>query len=76
VSRRLFRVTTKGPSAPKYSREHYVVAAEAGVAYQVVRSDLDQRSYGFPEDRALDSVELIAEQAEYPECGTRLHFQS
>lgn len=76
MSRRLFRVTTKGYSAPKYGRDHYVVAADAGSAYQVVRSDLDRRNYGFTDDRALAKVELLAEQAEYPECGTPLHFQS
>lgn len=72
MSRRLFRVTTKGLT----TREHYVVAADAGSAYQVVRSFLDAKEWGFSKDRALDKVELIAEQAEYPECGTILHFQS
>ena len=76
MSRRLFLVTTKGVSAPKYGRQHYVLASDAGAAYQVVRSVLDNRDYGFRDDRALDKVELLAEQAEYPECGMPLHFQS
>ena len=72
MSRKLFRVTTKGLT----DRGHYVVAAEAGAAYQVVRSFLDTKDWGFPKDRALDKVELVAEQQDYPECGTILHFQS
>ena len=70
MSRRLFRVKTKS------MHEHFVVAADAGVAYQIVRHFLDTKDWGFPKDRALDKVELIAEQADYPECGTILHFQS
>ena len=72
MSRRLFRVSTRGMDV----REHYVVAADAGSAYQVVRSFLDQHNLGFVKDRALNKVELIAEQTDYPECKVILHFQS
>lgn len=72
MSRKLFRVETKGMK----DRIHYVCASDAGSAYQVVRSFLDQKDWGFRDDRALKSVDLVAEQADYPECGTILHFQS
>ena len=45
MSRKLFRVTTKGLT----DRGHYVVAAEAGAAYQLVRSFLDAKDWGFVE---------------------------
>lgn len=72
MSRKLFRVETVGMK----DRIHYVVASDAGAAYQAVRSCLDQHEWGYVNDRALKSVDLVAEQDEYPECGTMLHFQS
>ena len=70
MSRRLFKVTIRALEV------HYVIAADAGSAYQLVRHDLDTKSRHFNDERALKSVELVAEQADYPECGVRLHFQS
>ncbi len=50
----------------------YVVAADAAEAYRTVRADLDKRDYGFPKNRELLSVELVAEDYEYTETGSRL----
>jgi hypothetical protein len=70
MSRRLFKVTIRA------REDHYVVAADAGTAYQIVRHDLDTKDRWPTDSRALKTVELIAEQVDYPECGVRLHFQS
>ena len=50
----------------------YVVAPNAEMAYQEVRVYLDKEDIGFVGERALEAVELLAEDCEYPECGTRL----
>jgi hypothetical protein len=65
---KLFKVDLRDYSFGSF----YVIADNAGQAYQKVRAELDARDLGFREGRALKSVELIAEDAEYPECKTRL----
>lgn len=75
--RKLYRVTLKGmfsnnSSSPVYGVS-YVVADNPSEAYNVVQNDLVQRDIGFDHQRALDKVELIAEDTEYPDCRTRLY---
>jgi hypothetical protein len=69
MSRRLFKVTLRA------LEEHWVVAADAHAAYEAVRSFCDRNDRWTYDKRALKTVELIAEQNDYPECGTRLHIQ-
>ena len=45
---------------------NYVVAPDSERAYERVKADLDTRDYGFYKDRALDRVELVAEDVPYP----------
>ncbi len=52
--------------------EFYVVAKDPTNAYKKIRTDLDDRDYGFSKDREMETVELIAEASEYPDCETRL----
>jgi hypothetical protein len=50
----------------------YVIAANPDHAYKKVREFLDTKDYGFRNDRALDKVELMAENYEYSETQTML----
>lgn len=52
----------------------YVIAKDAGEAYKILRDDLDKRDLGFSSDRAMDTVELIAQNTEAPECGIKLYI--
>lgn len=52
----------------------YVVAEDAHDAYMRVRADLDKRDLGFRHERALQSVELMADATEYPDCGRTLYL--
>ena len=63
----LYRVMLNG-----MYRASYVVAPNAEMAYLEVRAYLTMHDIGEPEDRALKTVELLAEDNEYSECGTRL----
>lgn len=67
----LFRVTLRG-MRDSYGVS-YVVADDAGKAYEHVLADMNKRDIGFSKDRALDKVELLAEEYEYAKCGTRLY---
>lgn len=41
-------------------------------AYNKLLSFLNKEDLGFFSDRALDKIELIADDERYPSCGTRL----
>lgn len=49
-----------------------MVAESADVAYDKVRLYLEDGKIGFPYQRELKSVELLAEDVVYPDCGVRL----
>ncbi|MFA5388092.1 MAG: hypothetical protein WC322_06965 [Candidatus Paceibacterota bacterium] len=74
---RLYRVTCKGMTSiiGGESTAHgcvYVVAYDPSEAYRMVRAYLDKHGWGFPKDRAMDRVELLAEEGLYPDCGYHL----
>lgn len=76
---KLFKVTCKGMQHPSTSSGAifgvaYVVAQDAGTAYQMVADALECRDIGFPRDRELHSVELISEATDYPACGPILYL--
>ncbi|MDY6957638.1 MAG: hypothetical protein SVK08_00640 [Halobacteriota archaeon] len=50
----------------------YVIADNPNEAYKIVRSYLDKRDLGFVRERALESIEFLAETGDYPECLTQL----
>lgn len=71
---KLYKVNLRGArslNGNDYST-FWVVAKDPTQAYSLVRSELDSRNLCFPHDKELLSVELIAEDCEYPECRTRL----
>lgn len=61
---KLFRVTCCGMQLSVRSRPHgitFVVAKDAAAAYDAVRKRLDECGLGFPYERELSSVELVAD---------------
>ena len=71
---KLYKVKLIGMSSSistKYN-ESYVVANDSNEAYLKVRSFLDRNDIGFVNQRELDSVQLLAEDTQYPECKTIL----
>jgi len=77
MTTKLYRVTMRGAlnwSGTQGSHGvSFVMARESNEAYNIVRADLGRRDLGFANDRELKCVELIAEDTEYPDCGTRLY---
>ena len=71
VRQKLWRVRLRGSGMEKYNPSH-VIAPDATAAYQAIRCELDRLDYGFSKDRELLSVELVAEDYEYTETGSRL----
>ena len=70
----LYRVTCKGMTGGNPAHGlGYVLAENAGDAYKKMRAALDKADVGSDRDRALDKIELLAEEGEYPECGFALH---
>lgn len=51
---------------------HYVVAPHPTLAYEMIRNKFDAEDYGFRNQRGLQSIQLIAEATQYPECKVRL----
>lgn len=74
---KLYRVTLRGMT---YSTTgvvegiSYVVATGAEEAYQKIKKRLDDKNYGFREDRELDKVELLASTYEYTDTKTLLYL--
>jgi len=68
---KLYRVTLRGFIGSDY-RVSYVVCKNCNDAYLTVLIALANKDLGFPKERELLSVELIAEDAQYPDCETRL----
>lgn len=51
---------------------HFVVASDPTTAYNQIRKTYDDADYGFAKERAMRTIELIAEAREYPENKVRL----
>lgn len=52
----------------------YVVANDPQQAYEQLRASLAKKDIGYSKDRELESVELLAEEGYYPECGMKLYL--
>lgn len=65
---KLYEITLRGLSMPRF----YVVAADPTEAEVILSKDLKQKDWGFDEDREIKTIELLAEQADYPRCKHRL----
>lgn len=67
MSLKLYKVTLKNLA------NSYVLANDPTEAYKTVRADLDKRDIGLTKHRVLDRIELLAEDVERPDCGTRVY---
>ena len=70
MTKKLYRITLLGRLG-----NFFVVAQDPESAYRTLRNDLDKRDYGFRKDRAMKAIELLAEDAQYPECDIRLYVE-
>ena len=52
----------------------YIVAVNPNDAFMKVKLYLEDKKIGFISDRELESVTLIAEQTDYPNCKTKLYI--
>lgn len=74
-TKKLYRVELKGMTSNYGSTAYgnsFVVAKDPTEAYQKVREYLDSKDLGFPHERELDTITLLAEEGDYPECRTQL----
>lgn len=76
-TKKLYRVTLRAWKGTDHCpmKENFVVAENSHAAYQYVREWYEQRKWGTAKDRELESVTLIADQREYPDCEARLFLQ-
>jgi len=51
-----------------------VVAHDPTEAYAIVRQYCNKADVGFHKERELASIELLAEEGDYPDCQTQLHI--
>ena len=74
--KKLYKITLKGmTTGVTYTHGiAYAVAENTDEAYQNVRAYLDNEDIGFKPERELKSIELIAECADYPDCGIKLYM--
>ena len=72
---KLFKVYLKGlhgnAATPDYGLS-FVVAEDPTSALKKVQEYLSVHDYGFEYEREMDYIELVAEEGDYPDCGTIL----
>lgn len=75
MNKKLYRITLRGTitssSGIAYGRP-YVVAETLTEAIEKVQNYLYGKGMGFPTDRELDTIELLAEESDYPACKIQL----
>ena len=69
---KLYRVTCRGMQDTHGTA--YVVAQDPSSAYAEVREYLDKNSLGFPKERELLEIRLLASEEEHPDCGVRVYL--
>ena len=72
---KLYRVRLKGMSGSRINIAYgkpYVIAENPTEALDKVQDYLNKRDIGFKYDREMDSIELLAEEGNYPECNVQL----
>jgi hypothetical protein len=67
---KLYRVKLKGmcDTINTAYGNPYVVADNPTQALEKVQEYLNKRDLGFSSDREMDTIELLAEEGDYPEC--------
>lgn len=76
-TKKLYRVTLKGMQYNSTGVAYgisYAIAENAEEAYQKVKKSLDEKDLGFSKDRALEKIELIAEDYQYTDSGCILYL--
>ena len=71
-SDKLYQVTLKGMTYSATGIAYgvsYVIAADPTAAYTKLRAYLDLKDLGYPRDRELDKIALVAEEFDYTDCG-------
>jgi len=72
---KLFYVECKGMRVNVTGAPHgiaYVLENDATEAYLKLKSRLDRAGIGSGHERILDSVKLVAEEGEFPDCRMQL----
>lgn len=72
---KLYRVRLKGLCSSYIGTQYgkpYVLAENSDKALNKVQKYLDDKDIGFSKDRVMDSIELLAEVGDYPECNIQL----
>ena len=74
---KLYKVFLRGmqSSFPITYGVSYVVADNPDAAFSMVKKYLDKKDIGFVRDREMGSIELLAEEKDYPNCGNILFIQ-
>lgn len=74
---KLYKVTLRGMTYSITSTVYgisYVVAYDAEEAYRKVKNALDKDNIGYSKDKALDKIELLAENDQYTDTNTILYI--
>jgi hypothetical protein len=73
---KLYKVVLRGMTVANgngvTNGEAYVVADDPTMAYHKVKNFLELKDWGFPKERELKTIELLAEENDFPDCGIRL----
>ena len=76
MTRKLYKVTCRGMQSSIGScivhGIAFVVATNPDQAYRKLLKYLEKEDLGYDRDRELETIELIAEDDDYPDCQTRL----
>ena len=77
-TRKLYRVQLKGMTSSFVGTRYgmpYVIATNPTDAYKIVREYLDRNNLGFRNEREMDSITLLAEEGDYPDCRFQLFIE-
>lgn len=72
---KLYRIKLKGLHGAGIDTDYghpYVVANDPNEAFKKVQDYLNVKDYGFSSERVMDTIELLAEEGDYPDCKIQL----
>ena len=72
---KLYRITLKGLHGAGIDTDYgnpYVVAKSPNEALKKVQDYLNENDYGFSHEREMKTIELLAEEEDYPGCKIQL----
>lgn len=68
---KLYRVKLRGMTSEIFPTAYghpYVVANSTDEAFNKVKEYVNKRNLGFARERELDTITLLAEEGDYPDC--------